>query len=97
MGGGIETPLVWRYLASGGMGLSPPGGGLSVDHCHTSAGTTDVGARGQRTLFHPLPPGLDPTGTRPPAGAPSGSTHPEAALSVAGTHFGVGQLPDVTT
>jgi len=47
-------------------------------------------------LFKPLPPGLDPTGTRSPAGAPSGSTHPEAVLSGAGTHFGVGQLPDVT-
>jgi len=56
-----------------------------VDDRHTSAGTTDVRARGQRTLFQPLPQGLDPTGTRPPAGAPSGSTHTEAVPSGAGT------------
>jgi len=68
-----------------------------VDDRHTSAGTTDVRARGQRTLFQPLPQGLDPTGTRPPAGAPSGSTHTEAVPSGAGTHFGRGQLTDVTT
>ena len=58
-----------------------------MDDRHTSAGTTDAGAPGQRTLFQPLSLGRDPTGTRPPAGAPSGSTHPEAALSGAGTHF----------
>jgi len=68
-----------------------------VDERHTSAGTTDAGARGQRTLFQPLPPGLDPTGTRPPAGAVSGSTHVEVAPPGAGTHLGGGQPPDVTT
>jgi len=68
-----------------------------VDDRHTSADTTDAGARGQRTLFHPLPPGLDPPETRPPAGAPSGSTHPEAAPPGAGPHLGRGQPPDVTT
>ena len=68
-----------------------------MDDRHTSAGTTDAGARGQRTLFQPLPPGLYPTGTRPLAGAPSGSTHLEAAPPGAGTHFGLGQPPDVTT
>jgi len=57
-----------------------------VDDRHTSAGTTDAGARGQRTVFQPLPPGIDPTGTCPPAGAPSGYTHPEAALSGSCTH-----------
>jgi len=87
----VEVPGV------GGDGSSPPRGGSSVDDRHTRAGTMDVGARGQRTLFQPLPPGLDPTGTRPQAGAPSGCTHPEAALSGAGPLFGVGQLPDVTT
>jgi len=68
-----------------------------VDDRHTSAGTTDAGARGQRTLFQPLPSGLDPTGTRPPAGAPSGTSHLEVAPPGAGTHIGGGQPPDVTT
>jgi len=80
-----------------GDGSYPPGGGSSVDDRQTSAGTTDAGARGQRTLFQPLPPGFDPTGTRPPAGAPSGSTHHEVAPPGGGTHFGGGQPPDVTT
>ena len=44
-----------------------------------------------------LAPGLYPTGTRPPAGASSGSPHPEAAPCGAGNHFGGGQSPDVTT
>jgi len=60
-----------------------------VDDRHTSAGTTDAGALGERILFQPLPPGIDPTGNCPPAGAPSGNTHPGAALSGAGTHLGV--------
>jgi len=88
---GVDLP------GAGGDGRSRPGGGSSVDDRHTSAGTTDAGARGQRSLFQPLPPGLDPTGTRPPAGAFSGSTHPEAVLWDAGTHFSLRQLPDVTT
>jgi len=88
---GVELP------GAGADEVTPPGGGSSVDDRNTSAGTRDAGARGARTLFQPLPPGLDPTGTCPPAGAPSGSTLPEAVLSGAGTHFGVGQLPDVTT
>jgi len=46
-----------------------------VNDRHTSAGSTDAGARGQRTFFMPLDPGLDPTGTRSQAGTPSGSTH----------------------
>ena len=88
---GAEVPGV------GGDGSFPTGGGSSVDDRHPSAGTTDAGARGQRLLFQFLPPGLDPTGTRPPAGAFSGSTDPEAAPSGAGTPFGGGQPPDVTT
>jgi len=68
-----------------------------VDDRHISAGTTDAGARGQRTLFQPFPQGFDSTGTRPPAGAPSGSTHLEVARPGAGTHPGRGQPPDVTT
>jgi len=88
---GVEVP------GAGADETSPPEGGSSVDDRHTSTGTTDAGAREARTLFQFLPRGLDQTGTRPPAGAPSGSTHPEAVLSGAGTHFGVGQLPDVTT
>jgi len=95
-GGGHGDPPGVEVPGVGGDGTSPPGGGSSVDDRHTSAGTTDAGARGQRTLFQPFPPGLDPTGTRPPAGAPSGSTHLETR-SGAGTHFGVGQPPDVTT
>jgi len=96
-GGGNGDPPGVEVPGAGADEITPPGGGSSVDDRHTSAGTTDAGARGARTLFKPLPPGLDPTGTRSPAGAPSGSTHPEAVLSGAGTHFGVGQLPDVTT
>jgi len=96
-GGGNGGPTGVEEPGVGGDGSSPSGGGSSVDDRHTSAGTTDAGARGQRTFLQPLPPGLDPTGTRPPAGAPSGSTHPEAALSGAGTHYAVGQPPDVTT
>jgi len=96
-GGGHGDPPGFQGPGVGGDGSSPPGGGSSVDDRHTSSGTTDADARGQRALFQPLPPGLDPTGTRPPAGARSGSTHPEAAPSGAGTHFGGGQPPDVTT
>jgi len=96
-GGGNGDPPGVEVPGVGGDGFPPPGGGSSVDDRHTSACTTDVGARGARTSFQPLPPGLDPTGPHPPAGAPLRSTHPEAALSGAGTHFCVGQLPDVTT
>jgi len=87
---------VSRCLVPGGMGLLPPEAN-PIDDRHTSAGTMDAGARGQRTLFQPLPPGLDSTGTRIPADALSCGTHHEAVLSGAGTHFGVGQLPDVFT
>ena len=87
---GVDVPRV------GGDGSSPAGGGSSVDDRHTSAGTTDAGARGQRTLFQPLPPGLDPTGTRPSAGSPSGSTHLEVAPPGAGTHIGGRQPPDLS-
>jgi len=96
-GGGNGDPPGVEVPGAGADGTSPPGGGSSVDDRHNSTGTTDAGAHWERTLFQPLPPGLDPTGTRPPAGAPSGRTHPEAVLWGAGTHFGVGQLPDVTT
>jgi len=95
-GGGNGDPPGVEVPGAGVDEITPPGGGSSIDDRHTSAGTTDAGARRERTLLQPLPPGLDPTGT-PPTGAPSGSTHPEAVLSGAGTHFGVGQLPDVTT
>jgi len=97
MGGGMQTPLVSTCWCQGGCVLPPPGGGSSLDDRHTSSGTTDAGARGQRTWFQPLPQGLDPTGTRPPASAPSGSTHPEVAPPGAGTHIGGGQPPDVST
>jgi len=96
-GGGNGDPPGVEVPGAGADETSPPGGGVSIDDRHTSAGTTDAGARVARTLFQPLPPGLDPTETRPLTGAPSGSTHPEAVLSGAGTHFGVGKLPDVTT
>jgi len=88
---GVEVPGV------GGDGTTPPESGSSVDDRHTSAGTTDAGARGRWTLFQHFPPGLDPTGNRPPAGASSGSSHLEAAPSGAGTHLGEGQPPDVST
>jgi len=96
-GGGDGDPPGVEVPGAGAIETSPFGGGSSVDDRHSSVGTTDAGAHGQRTLFQPLPPGLDPTGTRPPAGALSGSTHPEAVLSGAGTYFGEGQLPNVTT
>jgi len=88
---GVDVPGAW------GDGSSPPGGGSSVDDRHTSAGTTGAGARGQRTLFKPLTSCLDPTGTRPPEGTSSGSTHPEVAPPGAGTDLGGGQPPDITT
>jgi len=84
---------VSRCLVPGRMGLPPP----EADRPSTIARHTDAGARGARTLFQPLPPGLDPTGTRPPAGAPSGRTHSNAARAGAGTHFGEGQLPNDIT
>jgi len=96
-GRGNGDPAGVEVLGAGVDEITPPGGGSSVDDRHTSAGTTDAGARRERTLLQPLPPTLDPTGTRPPTGAPSGTTHPEAVLSGAGSHFGVGQMPDVTT
>jgi len=96
-GGGNGAPPGVEVPAVGGDGSFPHGGVSSVDDRHTSACTTDAGARWHRTLFQPLPSSLDPTGTRPPAGAPTVCTHPEAALSEAGTHFGVGKLPDDTT
>jgi len=95
-GGNGDPPRV-KVPGAGADGTFPPGGGSSVDYRHTSAGTTDAGVRGQQTLLQPLPPGLAPTGTRPPADAPWGSSHAEAVLSVAGTHFGEGRLPDITT
>ena len=88
MGRAMESLLVSRCLVAGGTGLPPPGGGSSVDDHHTSAGTMDAVARGQRNLFQPLPLGLDPTGLRPPTGVPSGSTHLKAAPSSDGTHHG---------
>jgi len=96
-GGGHGDPPGVAVPGVGGDGSSPPGGGSSVDDCHTSAGTTDAGARGQREFYQPFPPGLYPTGTRPPAGAPLGSTHLEVPPPGAGTHLGGGQPPDVTT
>jgi len=96
-GGGHGDPPGVDVPGAGGDASSPPGGGSSVDDRHTSAGTTDAGARGQRTLFKPSTSGLDPTGTRPPEGTSSGRTPPEAAPPGAGTHFGGGQPPDVTT
>jgi len=95
--GGHGDPPGVEVSGVGGDGTSPPGGGSSVDDRHTSAGTTDAGARGQRTLFQSLPPGLDPTGTRRPAGTPLGRTHPEVAPSGSGTQFGGGQPRDETT
>jgi len=96
-GGGHGDPPGVQVPGVGGDGTAPSGGGSSVEDRHTSAGTTDAGARGQRTVFQPLPMGLDSTGTRLPPSALSGRTHPEAAPSGAGTHFGGGQPPDVTT
>ena len=96
-GGGHGDPLGVDVPGVGGDVSSPLGGGSSVGERRTSAGTTDAGARGQWTLFLPWPPGLDSTGTRPPAGTPSGSTHLEVAPPAAGTHLGEGQPPDVTT
>ena len=95
-GGGHGDPPGVEVPGGGGDGTCPLGGGSSVDDRQTSPGTTDAGARGQRTLFQPLPRGLDPTGTRHPAGAPSGST-PEVALSLAGTPYSGEKPPDVTT
>ena len=95
--GGDSDPPGVEVPGAGADETSPPEGGSSVENRHIKAGTTDAGARGPRTLFQPLPLGLNPTGTRSPEGAPSGSTDPEAAVSGAGAHFGVGQLPDVTT
>jgi len=97
IGGGDGDPPDVEVPGAGVDEITPPGGGSSVDDRHTNEGTTHADARGARILFQPVPPGLDPTGTRPPAGAPSGSTHPEEVLSGAGTHFGVGELPDDTT
>ena len=88
---GVEVPGVERER------VSPPGGGSSVDNGHTSAGTTDAYARGQRTLFQPLPLGLNPTGSRLPEEASSGSHHPETSLFSSGTHLCVGGSPDITT
>jgi len=96
-GGGNGDPPGVEVPGAGADEITPPGGGSSLDDRHTSAGTTDAGARRERTLFQPLPPGLDPSETRFPTGAFSGSTHPETVLSGAGTHCGVGQLLDVTT
>jgi len=96
-GGGHGDPPGVDVPGVGGDGSPRPGGGSSVDDRHTSAGTTYAGALGQRTLFQPFPPGLDLTGTRPPAFAPLGSTHPEVAPPGAGTHLGGVQPPDVTT
>jgi len=96
-GGGNGDPPGVEVPGAEADEITPPGGGSSVDDRHTSAGTTYAGARRKRNLFQPLPSGLDPTGTRPPTGALSGSTHPEAVLSGDATHFGVGQLPDLTT
>jgi len=90
-------PPVVEVPGAGPDETTPPGGGSSVGERHTSGGTTDAGARREWTLFRLLPPGVDPTETRPPTGAPSGTTHSEAVLSGAGTRFGVGKLPNVTT
>jgi len=95
-GGGHGGPPGVEVAGVGGDGTSPPGCGSSVDDRHISADTTDAGARGRRTLFLPLPPGLHPTGTRRSAGASSGSSHPGVAPSGSGNHFGGGQPRDVT-
>jgi len=42
---GVEVP------GAGEDEITPRGGGSSVDDRHTSAGTTDAGARRERTLF----------------------------------------------
>jgi len=96
-GGENEDPPDVEVPGAGADEITSPGGGSSVDDRPTSAGTTAAGALRHRTLFQPLPPGLDPTATRPSARAPSGSTPLEVVLSGAGTHFGIGQKPDVTT
>jgi len=93
----METPLVSRFLVPWRMRLPPTEADRRLTIAKTSSATTDAGALGKHTLFRPMPPGRDPTGTRPPAGDPSGSTHHPAVLSVAGTHFDEGQKPDVTT
>jgi len=94
-GGRHGDPPVVEVPGVGGDGSSPAGGGSSVDDRRTRAGTTVVSARGQRSLFQPLAPGLDPTGTRPPAGAASGTNQPEGAPSGPGTPSGGGKSPDV--
>jgi len=50
----METPPM-SVPSVGGDGSSPPGSRSSVDDRHTSAGTTDAGARGQRTCSSPCP------------------------------------------
>jgi len=76
-GGGNGDPPGVEVPGVGGDRSFPPGGGSSVDHRHISAGITDAGARGQRTLFQPLPPasirlGLAPRRARPRVVLPRG-------------------------
>jgi len=51
----METPLESRCLVPGRMKFPRPEADRRFDDLHTSAGTTDAGARGARSLFQLLP------------------------------------------